>query len=56
MATTPTRPDEKQEVDPETERKLRDRDAIFDEQYPRREDAEKAMQDIRRSLKPRAPR
>jgi hypothetical protein len=57
MATSnPTRPDEKQELDPETERILRERDATFDEQYPKREDAENAMKDIRQHLNNLAPR
>ena len=57
MSITPTRPDEQQEeVSSETERKLRERDATFEQDYAWREDAERAMKEIRRSLPPLAPR
>lgn len=48
MASSPRRPEEK--IDPETERKLRERDETFAEEYPKREDAEKALKDIRKHL------
>jgi hypothetical protein len=43
MASTPVRPDEVQKIAPETERVLRERDAMFEKEYPKREQKEKAM-------------
>ena len=50
MASTPVRPDEEQKIAPETERVLRERDAMFEKEYPKREDKEKAMKDLRNQL------
>lgn len=57
MGSVPTRPDETQEaVSAETERILRERDAVFEQEYPKREEAEEAMRGIRRSLALQDPR
>jgi hypothetical protein len=57
MSSVPTRPDETHEaVSAETERTLRESDAMFEQEYPKREEAEKAMKEIRHSLSPQAPR
>jgi hypothetical protein len=37
-------------------RLLRERDAIFEDQYPKREDKDKAVKDIRNHLNTMAPR
>jgi hypothetical protein len=57
MSSAPTHPDETQEtVSAETERILRERDAVFEQEYPKREEAEEAIRDIRRSLALQDPR
>jgi hypothetical protein len=55
MITTPSRPGEKEQTDPETAQILSERDKTFDEDRKTAMDAREAMAEIRRKLRTPQP-